>query len=191
VSPRQQALPASRTHVRNQRRITTGVAGFCNVSGPECLLGIEQLTTAVEQAAGTVTAMDVVESHPHRLVVDVTCNARDTNHAARVTCWSGRSCRCSCRGPGVPGPKRSPSGQATWRLPDTSHTAGHRAGTATSTSTGTGTTSALRPRRAWPIGSRSTRAAGHDGSDWDVLAGGRPYSLVDRRATSRPRHGRW
>jgi malate dehydrogenase (oxaloacetate-decarboxylating) len=37
--------------------------------------GIGRITTAVEQAAGMVTAVDVVESHPDRLVVDVTCNA--------------------------------------------------------------------------------------------------------------------
>jgi malate dehydrogenase (oxaloacetate-decarboxylating) len=47
--------------------------------------GIGRLTTAVEQAAGTVTAVDMVESHPDRLVVDVTCNARDADHAEQPT----------------------------------------------------------------------------------------------------------
>jgi hypothetical protein len=28
--------------------------------------------------------VDVVESHPDRLVVDVTCNARDTDHAEQL-----------------------------------------------------------------------------------------------------------
>ena len=37
--------------------------------------GIGRLTTAVEQAAGTVTAVDVVESHHDRMIVDLTCNA--------------------------------------------------------------------------------------------------------------------
>src|SRR5512132_3733097 len=39
---------------------------------------------------------------------------------------------------------RSPSGRAAWSLPDTYHTAGHRAGTATSSSTKPGTTSTSR-----------------------------------------------
>jgi malate dehydrogenase (oxaloacetate-decarboxylating) len=46
--------------------------------------GIGQLTTAVEQA-GTVTALDVVESHPDRMVMDLTCNARDADHAEQIT----------------------------------------------------------------------------------------------------------
>jgi malate dehydrogenase (oxaloacetate-decarboxylating) len=47
--------------------------------------GIGRITAAVEQAAGTVTAVDVVESHPDRMVVDLTCNARDTDHAEQIT----------------------------------------------------------------------------------------------------------
>jgi malate dehydrogenase (oxaloacetate-decarboxylating) len=46
--------------------------------------GIGRLTTTVEQAAGTVVAVDVVESHPDRMVVDVTCNARDADHAEQL-----------------------------------------------------------------------------------------------------------
>jgi 23S rRNA U2552 (ribose-2'-O)-methylase RlmE/FtsJ len=47
--------------------------------------GIGRVTTAVGEAAGTVTAVDVVESHPDRMVVDLTCNARDTDHAEQIT----------------------------------------------------------------------------------------------------------
>jgi malate dehydrogenase (oxaloacetate-decarboxylating) len=47
--------------------------------------GIGRLTTAVGEAAGTVTAVDVVESHPDKLVVDLTCNARDAVHAETIT----------------------------------------------------------------------------------------------------------
>jgi malate dehydrogenase (oxaloacetate-decarboxylating) len=46
--------------------------------------GIARVTAAVEEAAGTVVAVDVVESHPDRMVVDLTCNARDTDHAERI-----------------------------------------------------------------------------------------------------------
>ena len=42
------------------------------------------LTTAAGSAGGVVTALDVVESHPDRLVVDVTCAAGDQEHSARI-----------------------------------------------------------------------------------------------------------
>ena len=47
--------------------------------------GIGRITTAVGEAGAVVAAVDVVESHPHQLVVDVTCNAGDSGHAAEVT----------------------------------------------------------------------------------------------------------
>jgi malate dehydrogenase (oxaloacetate-decarboxylating) len=47
--------------------------------------GVGRLTSAVGEAAGTVVAVDVVESHPDRMVVDLTCNARDTDHAEQIT----------------------------------------------------------------------------------------------------------
>jgi malate dehydrogenase (oxaloacetate-decarboxylating) len=43
------------------------------------------VTTAVATAGGTLTALDVVESHGSRLVVDVTGDAIDGDHAARIT----------------------------------------------------------------------------------------------------------
>jgi malate dehydrogenase (oxaloacetate-decarboxylating) len=48
-------------------------------------LCIGRITTAVGEAAGTVVAVDIVESHPDLLVVDLTCNARDTDHAEAIT----------------------------------------------------------------------------------------------------------
>jgi malate dehydrogenase (oxaloacetate-decarboxylating) len=48
-------------------------------------LGIGRITTAVGEAAGTVVAVDIVESHPDRLVVDLTCNAVDARHADAIT----------------------------------------------------------------------------------------------------------
>ena len=42
------------------------------------------LTTAAGSVGGVVTALDVTESHPDRLVVDVTCAAGDQDHADRV-----------------------------------------------------------------------------------------------------------
>jgi malate dehydrogenase (oxaloacetate-decarboxylating) len=48
-------------------------------------LGIGRITTAVGEAAGAVIAVDIVESHPDRLVVDLTVNASDARHAQAVT----------------------------------------------------------------------------------------------------------
>ena len=43
------------------------------------------LAAAVAAAGGALTALDVVESHSEKLVVDVTCNASDADHADRIT----------------------------------------------------------------------------------------------------------
>ena len=45
---------------------------------------VSQLTTAVEQSGGAVTALDVTASGHERLRIDVTCAARDTEHAERL-----------------------------------------------------------------------------------------------------------
>jgi malate dehydrogenase (oxaloacetate-decarboxylating) len=43
------------------------------------------LVAAVTGAGGSVTALDVAESHADRLVVDVTCDASDVDHADLIT----------------------------------------------------------------------------------------------------------
>jgi malate dehydrogenase (oxaloacetate-decarboxylating) len=43
------------------------------------------VAAAVAEAGGSLTALDVVESRADRLVVDVTCNASDAEHAERIT----------------------------------------------------------------------------------------------------------
>ena len=43
------------------------------------------LATAVSKAGGVITALDVVESHFDRIVIDVTCNASDAAHADAIT----------------------------------------------------------------------------------------------------------
>ena len=45
---------------------------------------VSQLTTAVEQAGGAITALDVTASGHERLRIDVTCAARDTTHAEQL-----------------------------------------------------------------------------------------------------------
>ncbi len=46
---------------------------------------VSQLTAAVEQAGGVVTALDVTASGHERLQIDVTCAASDTDHATQLT----------------------------------------------------------------------------------------------------------
>ena len=46
---------------------------------------VGRLTTAVGLAGGAVTALDVTESHPDRIVVDVTCAASDQEHSEQLT----------------------------------------------------------------------------------------------------------
>ena len=45
---------------------------------------VGQVATAIGEAGGVVTAIDVAESSHERLVVDVTCSAADAGHAERV-----------------------------------------------------------------------------------------------------------
>ncbi len=46
---------------------------------------VSQLTHAVEEAGGVITALDVTASGHERLSIDVTCAASDTEHAQRLT----------------------------------------------------------------------------------------------------------
>ena len=47
------------------------------------------LVAAVAEAGGVVTALDVAESHADRLVVDISCDAADADHADRITAAMG------------------------------------------------------------------------------------------------------
>jgi malate dehydrogenase (oxaloacetate-decarboxylating) len=51
---------------------------------PADAAAVGRLTTAVGEAGGVVTALDVTESYPERIVVDVTCAASDQNHAEQL-----------------------------------------------------------------------------------------------------------
>ena len=62
-------------------------AGFSitvRVSVPADAAAIGRLTTAVGEAGGIVTAVDVVDSDPVSVVVDLTCDTADTTHADQV-----------------------------------------------------------------------------------------------------------
>jgi malate dehydrogenase (oxaloacetate-decarboxylating) len=55
------------------------------VEAPTTGAATAELTTAVGKAGGVLTALDVVESHYDRIVVDVTCNVSDAEHAGVIT----------------------------------------------------------------------------------------------------------
>jgi malate dehydrogenase (oxaloacetate-decarboxylating) len=62
-------------------------AGFSitvRVSVPADASSIGRLTTAVGVSGGIVTALDVVDSDPARVVVDLTCDTSDSTHAEQV-----------------------------------------------------------------------------------------------------------
>ena len=55
------------------------------VEAPPSASAAGDLTSAVGQAGGVITAFDVVESYPDRIVVDITCNALSANHSNDLT----------------------------------------------------------------------------------------------------------
>src|SRR5918912_427770 len=55
------------------------------VQAPAVAGMIGDLTTAIGEAGGVVTPLDVAESHETRIVVDVTCNAADAEHVEGIT----------------------------------------------------------------------------------------------------------
>ncbi|HEY4993319.1 MAG TPA: NAD-dependent malic enzyme, partial [Nakamurella sp.] len=55
------------------------------VEAPPAIGATADLAAAVMTAGGSLTALDVVESRPDMIVVDVTCDAVDAAHADQVT----------------------------------------------------------------------------------------------------------
>src|SRR5436305_2175283 len=62
-----------------------GYAITVRVQAPAAAGMIGDLATAIGKAGGVVTALDVVESHADRIVVDVTSNAADAGHVDVIT----------------------------------------------------------------------------------------------------------
>ncbi|MEV5967620.1 NAD-dependent malic enzyme [Kribbella sp. NPDC051952] len=61
-----------------------GYSITARVEAPASPRTTASLTSAVSQAGGALTALDVVESRADRIVVDVTCDAVDADHAAVI-----------------------------------------------------------------------------------------------------------
>ncbi len=58
-----------------------GYAITIRVEGPPSSQPVAEVTQAISAAGASITALDVVESHLDRVVIDVTCDARDQAHA--------------------------------------------------------------------------------------------------------------
>ena len=55
------------------------------VDGPPSAQPVAEVTSAITLAGATITALDVVESFLDHVVIDVTCDAIDQEHAERIT----------------------------------------------------------------------------------------------------------
>jgi malate dehydrogenase (oxaloacetate-decarboxylating) len=62
-----------------------GYAITVRVDAPASARATGDLVAAVSGAGGSVTALDVAESHADHMVVDVSCNASDADHADTIT----------------------------------------------------------------------------------------------------------
>ena len=55
------------------------------VEAPTDPAATARLSSVVADAGGAITALDVAESHPDMLVVDVSCNTTDVEHSEAIT----------------------------------------------------------------------------------------------------------
>ena len=46
---------------------------------------VAEITTIISREGATITALDVAESSLDNVVIDVTCDAMDSNHAEKIT----------------------------------------------------------------------------------------------------------
>ncbi len=55
------------------------------VEGPSSSQPVALATTIISDAGATITALDVVESHLEKVVLDITCDTTDLEHAEQIT----------------------------------------------------------------------------------------------------------
>jgi malate dehydrogenase (oxaloacetate-decarboxylating) len=72
------------TAVANRALPSAGFSMTIRVAVPADASAIGRLTTCVGEAGAIVTALDVVDSDPTSVVVDVTCDTADSDHANQV-----------------------------------------------------------------------------------------------------------
>ena len=66
-------------------RPTPGHAITMRVSAPAGFSATSELAAAAASAGAEITALDMIESTHQSVVVDITCNTEDEEHAARVS----------------------------------------------------------------------------------------------------------
>ncbi len=91
-----------------------GYAITVRVETPSSSGATSGLVAAVSTAQGVLTALDVVESHADRLVVDVTCNASDDEHADAIVAGLAERPRVSRSARSATG-RSSCTSAASWR----------------------------------------------------------------------------
>ena len=94
-----------------------GYAITVRVETPSSSGATSGLVAAVSTAKGVLTALDVVESHADRLVVDVTCNASDAEHADTIVADAGRASRASPSARSATGPSSCTSAASSRSTP--------------------------------------------------------------------------
>ena len=62
-----------------------GYAITIRIEGTASNQPVSEITQAVIDAGASITALDVVESFLEKVVIDVTCNAIDADHAEQIT----------------------------------------------------------------------------------------------------------
>ncbi len=62
-----------------------GYAITIRIEGTASKQPVSEITQAVTEAGASITALDVVESFLEKVVIDVTCNAIDADHAEQIT----------------------------------------------------------------------------------------------------------
>ena len=67
------------------------------IAAPPSATAAGELTTAVGQAGGVITAFDVVESTAGQLVVDLSANATSAAHADEITAAVNNLAGCQVR----------------------------------------------------------------------------------------------
>ena len=81
-------LSAERPHLTWESTMATPSPGYSitvRVEAPTDPAATARLSSVVAEAGGAITALDVAESHPNMLVVDVSCNASDVAHSESIT----------------------------------------------------------------------------------------------------------
>ncbi|MDQ6897369.1 MAG: NAD-dependent malic enzyme [Actinomycetota bacterium] len=82
-SPEQEQQIRSR-HIQRARATTGSYSITVRIHSGTDPAVVGQLATAVSDAGGITTALDIVESRHDRLVIDLTCSASNGDHAAEV-----------------------------------------------------------------------------------------------------------